>query len=126
VTTRRRCYLVYALAPEGTTARAANDQLNEYIGDRRRGVIVFHDHFTGKPHGGVAVWDVTTDEQVALLEDLGQLAGWDIHVHPLTFALAAGGFAAQMEFTLDAYAGKTLAQLQVEEEDDDRFWWRRP
>ena len=87
--TRRRCHLVYALAPEGVSARAANDLLNEYIGDMRRGVIVFHDHFTGKPHGGVAVWDVATDEQAALLDDPGPLGGWDLQVHPLTFALAA-------------------------------------
>jgi hypothetical protein len=123
--TRRRCYFVYAAAPDGMPARAANDLLNEYIGDRRRGIIVFHDHFTGKPHGGVAVWDVSTDEEYALLEDPGQLAGWDVRVHPLTFALAAAGFAAQMELTIEAYAGTTLPQLRDEEEDDDRFWWRR-
>ena len=123
--TRRRCYLVYAVAPEGTSARAANELLNDYIGDRRRGIIVFHDHFAGKPHGGLAVWDVSTDEQLALLDDQGQLDGWDVRVHPLTFALAATGFAAQMELTLDAYGGKTLADLAADEEDDDRFWWRR-
>jgi hypothetical protein len=121
---RRRCYLVYALAPEGTSARAANDLVNEYIADGRRGIIVFHDHFTGKPHGGVAVWDVRTDEELALLDDPGQLAGWEVHVHSLTFALTAAGFAAQMEFTLEQYGGMTLAQVTAEEEDDERFWWR--
>jgi hypothetical protein len=123
--TRRRCYLVYAVAPDGVSARAANDVLNEYIGDRRRGIIVFHDHFTGKPHGGVAVWDVSSVEEQALLDDPGQLADWDVRVHPLTFALAAAGFAAQMELTIEGYAGTTLAELAAEEEDDERFWWRR-
>lgn len=42
-----RCYLVYAIAPEGVTARAANELLNDYIEDRRRGFVIFHDHFTG-------------------------------------------------------------------------------
>lgn len=107
------------------SARAANDALNEYIGDRRRGVIVFHDHFTGKPHGGVAVWDVRSDEEQALLDDPGQLAGWDVRAHPLTFSLASAGFAAQMDFTIEAYGGTTLTELAAAEEDDERFWWRR-
>jgi hypothetical protein len=29
-----RCVLVYALAPEGATAREANGRLNEYVADR--------------------------------------------------------------------------------------------
>ncbi len=122
---KRRCFLVYALAPDGVSARAANDLLNEYIADKRRGIIVFHDHFTGKPHGGVAVWDVRSAEEHALLEDPGLLAGWEVRVHPLTFALAATGFAAQMEFTVEQYGGKTMAELADEEEEDERFWWRR-
>ncbi len=48
---RARCFLVYALAPEGVSARQANEQLNQYIGDRERGLIVSHDHFIGR-HGG--------------------------------------------------------------------------
>ena len=46
-------------------------------------------------------------------------------VHALTFALAATGFAAQMEFTVEQYGGKTMLQLQDEEEEDELFWWRR-
>lgn len=42
------------------TARQANDALNEYISDRRRGFVVLHDHFTGKPHGGLAM-DLTAE-----------------------------------------------------------------
>jgi len=122
---RRRCHLVYAVAPDGMSAADANDRLNEYISDRRRGLIVFHDHFTGRPHGGLAIWDVSTDEERELLDDPGPLAGWDVRVHALTFALAATGFAAQMEFTVEQYGGKTMLRLQDEEEEDERFWWRR-
>jgi hypothetical protein len=122
---RQRCYLVYALAPDGTTAREANDRLNEYISDRQRGFVVFHDHFTGKPHGGVAVFDVRDSEAYELLEDHGPLEGWQVSVHALTFALAATGFAAQMELTAEGYGGKTLEQLRGDEPDDERFWWRR-
>jgi hypothetical protein len=70
-----RCFLVYALAPEGTTAREANDLLNEYVEDRRRGIVVFHDHFTGKPHGGVAVFDVRDEEAYELLDELRAALG---------------------------------------------------
>ena len=122
---KQRCYLVYAVAPETVSARAANDLLNEFIEDRRRGIVIFHDHFTGKPHGGVAVFDVRDEVAYALLQDLGPLGGWDVRVHALTFSLAATGFAAQMELTVDAYGGKTLGQLRAEEEPDERFWWRR-
>jgi hypothetical protein len=122
---RQRCYLVYAVAPDAVSAREANDRLNEYISDRQRGFVVFHDHFTGKPHGGFAVFDVRDPKAHELLRDQGPLAGWDVAVHALTFSLAATGFAAQMELTAEGYGGKTLEALRREEPEDERFWWRR-
>ncbi len=121
-----RCYLVYALAPERTAARSANDALNEYIGDLRRGVPVFHDHFTGRPHGGVAVFYVASAAELRMLDDPGPLAGWTLAVHPLVFALAPLGFVAQTEFTLEAYGEQTLDRLRAAEEPDPRYWWREP
>src|SRR5918992_777807 len=103
---RQRCYLVYAVAPEQVTARQANELLNEYVADRRRGFVVFHDHFTGKPHGGFAVFDVRDQEAFELLDDHGPLEGWDVAVHSLTFSMAATGFAAQMHLTAEGYGGK--------------------
>ena len=44
---KQRCYVVYAVAPEGVSAREAIELLNELVADRRRGFVVFHDHFTG-------------------------------------------------------------------------------
>ena len=122
---KQRCYLVYAVAPEQVTARAANELLNEYIEDRRRGFVIFHDHFTGQPHGGLAVFDVRDREAVDLLEDHGPLEGWDLAVHALTFSLAATGFAAQMALTAEAYGGKKLDQRREDEGQDERFWWLR-
>jgi hypothetical protein len=119
-----RCYAVYALAPDGMRARAANDALNEYIADPRRGLPVFHDHFTRKPHGGFAVFYVASGEELALLEDPGPLEGWQLSVHPLVFALAPLGFLAQTEFTLEAYGKTTLDELHAAEEPDPRYWWR--
>lgn len=121
---RRRCFLVYALAPEGTTARDANDRLNEYVDDSRRGVAVWHDHFVGQ-HGGAVVLEVGSEEERALLEDPGPLAGWRIAAHPLTFSLTAVGFAAQTSFTLESYRGVSLDDLAAAETDDPRFWWRK-
>lgn len=118
-----RCYLVYALAPAGMGARDANDQFNDYIGDERRGLCVFHDHFV-REHGGVAVFDVRNDDELAVVHDPGPLAGWEIRVHGLTFALTAVGFAAQTEFTLQQYRGTTLEALRADEAPEKRYWWR--
>jgi hypothetical protein len=119
-----RCVLVYALAPEGSTAREANDRLNEYVAERRRGLAVWHDHFLGE-HGGAAVLDVRSVEERALLEDPGPLAGWRLAVHPLTFSLSAVGFAAQTSFTLESYRDVSLDELAAAEPADPRFWWQR-
>ena len=119
-----RCYLVYGLAPAGTSAREANDKLNEFVGDARRGLSVWHDHFVGA-HGGAVVLDVRSAEEQALLDDAGPLAGWQVAVHPLTFSLSAVGFAAQTSFTLEQYRGVGLDDLAAVEPDDPRYWWRR-
>ncbi|RDI75449.1 hypothetical protein Gocc_1247 [Gaiella occulta] len=119
-----RCFLIYALAPGGTTARDANDRLNDYVADRRRGLAVWHDHFVGV-HGGTVVLDVRSDEEQALLDDPGPLIGWQVSVHPLTFSLSAVGFAAQTSFTLERYRGVSLDELTAAEPADPRFWWQR-
>ena len=120
----RRCFLVYALAPDGTSAREANDLLNEYVADESRGLAVWHDHFVTS-HGGVVVLDVRSDGEEARLDDPGPLADWSVAVHPLTFSLSAVGFTAQTSFTLENYRGVTLDELTASEPDDPRFWWKR-
>ncbi len=119
-----RCFFVYALAPAGTTAREANDRLNDYVADSRRGLAVWHDHFVGA-HGGAVVLDVRSDEERALLDDPGPLSGWQLAVHPLAFSLSAVGFAAQTSFTLERYREVTLDELAASEPADPRFWWQR-
>jgi hypothetical protein len=115
---------VYALAPEGTKAREANDRLNEYVADSRRGLAVWHDHFVGA-HGGAVVLDVSSEEEQTMLDEPGPLTGWRIAVHPLTFSLSAVGFAAQTSFTLESYRSISLEELAAVERDDPRFWWRK-
>jgi hypothetical protein len=119
-----RCVLVYAVAPDGTPAREANDRPNEYIADQRRGLAVWHDHFVGA-HGGAVVLDVRSDQEQALLDDPGPLAGWQHTVHPLTFSLSAVGFAAQTSFTLERCRDVSLDELAAAEPADARFWWQR-
>ena len=121
---RSRCFLVYALAPEGLSAREANELLNAYIGETGRGLIVSHDHFTGRPHGGFAVFEVQTEEEEAKLGDPGPLEGWQISSHALTFSLTAVGFVAQADFTLRNYGGTSLADLERAENPEKRFWWQ--
>src|SRR5712691_12136929 len=115
-----RCFLIHALAPKGTTARQANDRLNEYVGDRRRGLAVWHDHFVGA-HGGAVLLDVRSDEEQPLLDDPGRLADWQVSVHPLTFSLSAVGFAAQTSFTLERNCDVSLDDLAAAEANDPRF-----
>ena len=118
-----RCYFVYALAPNGLSAREANERLNEYVGDPSRGVPVTHDHFIGA-HGGFAVFHVRNDDEVDRLEDPGPLAGWHLDVHPLAFSLTPVGFVAQVDFTLENYGRTTLAEVRSGEKPDKRYWWQ--
>ena len=119
-----RCHLVYALAPAGVSARAANELLNEYVADRSRGLAVWHDHFVCE-HGGAVVLDVRDDDEEARLGDPRPLEGWRLSVHPLTFSLSAVGFSAQTSLTLEGYRDVTLQELAAAEPDDPRYWWRR-
>jgi hypothetical protein len=119
-----RCHLVYALAPDGVSAREANDLLNDYLADESRGLAVWHDHFVGE-HGGVVVLDTRNDDEEARLGDPGPLEGWQLSIHPLTFSLSAVGFSAQTSFTLEQYRGVSLDVLAAQEPDDRRYWWKR-
>jgi hypothetical protein len=119
-----RCHLVYALAPPGTSARRANDLLNDYVADRSRGLAVWHDHFVGR-HGGTVVLEVRDEQEEARLAEPGPLEGWAVSSHPLTFSLTGVGFSAQTSFTLEQYREVSLEQLAAAEPDDPRYWWRR-
>jgi hypothetical protein len=122
---QERCYVVYAVAPPEVSASEANEAFNAYIEDRRRGVVVFHDHFTGSPHGGIAVFDVRTEDELALLDDSGPLSGWELGVHALTFSLSAVGFVEQADLTVREYARTSFDELRTAEPKDPRFWWQR-
>jgi hypothetical protein len=108
------------------SARDANDLLNRYIGEPGRGLIVTHDHFVGSPHGGFAVFEVSSEGEQAKLVDPGPLEGWELTSRPLTFSLTAVGFVAQADFTLRNYGATSLAELEEAEQPRKRFWWQKP
>ncbi|MEW8980072.1 MAG: hypothetical protein AB2385_16930 [Symbiobacterium sp.] len=109
-----RCFLVYALAPEGLPPAEANRLLNAYVADKSRGLVVFHDHFIGEP-GGVAVFFVETEAQRAALRDPGPLAGWRVEVRPLIFSRSPAGFDEQTSFTLRTYRRADWERLRLEQ-----------
>jgi hypothetical protein len=86
----RRCWVVSGYAPEGTTVAQANDALNAFVADPRRGPLLFHDHFADRP-GGIAVFAPDTPDELAALKEAGPLAAWSVAVHPLIFAKGRSG-----------------------------------
>ena len=111
--TQPRCFLVYALAPEGLPAAEANRVFNAYLADRRLPLPVFHDHFIGRP-GGLAVFYAASEAERQTLAASRRLDGWQVAVHPLIFARSPAGFDEQTAFTLRAYRGLDWETLQRE------------
>ena len=108
-----RCFLVYALAPEGLPATEANHVFNEFIGDRGLPLAIYHDHFIGQP-GGVAIFFVeNTKERDALLNQK-YLEGWQVDFQPLIFSYSPSAFDEQTAFTLKAYREMDWEDLQKE------------
>jgi hypothetical protein len=74
---------------------------------------VFHDHFIGQP-GGLAIFYAATEAERQALAASRHLDGWQVVVHPLTFARSPAGFDEQTAFTLRAYRGLDWEALQRE------------
>lgn len=108
-----RCFLLYALAPADLPAAEANRMLNEFIGDARLPLAVFHDHFIGQPGGVVVFYVQDAQERDALLSQ-SHLPGWHVEIQPLVFSYSPAAFDAQTSFTLRAYRGVDWEALQKE------------
>ena len=108
-----RCFLVYALAPEGASPAQANRQFNEFIADRRLPLVLFHDHFIGQS-GGVAVFFVETAPEREALANCKSLNGWHIEIRPLIFSYSPAAFDEQTTYTVRQYRGQDWEQLQRE------------
>lgn len=100
--TKPRCFLVYALAPEGMSPGEANRQFNQFIADKSLPLVLFHDHFIGQA-GGVAVFFVETAQEQEALAHSTSLTGWQVEIHPLVFSRSPAAFDGQIAFTLRQY-----------------------
>ena len=109
-----RCFLLYALAPDGMPASEANRILNLFIGDPSLPLAVFHDHFIGQPGGLVIFYVHSAQERDALLTQT-YLDGWHVEVQPLIYSHSPAAFDAQTAFTLRAYRGMDCEILQKEQ-----------
>jgi hypothetical protein len=111
---RPRCFLVYALAPQGVSPAEANRQFNAYVGERSLPLVVFHDHFIGQ-RGGIALFYAeTATERESLWRSSDLLKEWRVEIHPLIFSHSPAAFDEQIAFTLSQYRGENWERLQRE------------
>jgi hypothetical protein len=112
-TVNPRCFLAYALAPEGTQAADANRVFNEFVANRDLPLAIYHDHFIGQT-GGLAIFFVETVAQRDTLLEGDHLPGWQVDMHPLIFSHNPAAFDEQIAFTLKAYRNESWEKLQKE------------
>lgn len=108
-----RCFLVYALAPDGFSAAEANRLFNEFVGDRSLPLVLFHDHFIGDP-GGLAIFYADSEGERQALYGQQHLENWRVEINPLIFAHSPAAFDEQTAFTLRAYRGLNWDVLRRE------------
>lgn len=109
-----RCFLVYALAPQGLNAAEANRIFNAFIAESGLPPALYHDHFIGQP-GGVGIFFVETPAERDALLNQDFLKGWQVEYQPLIFSYSPAAFDEQIAFTLRAYRGIEWEGLQKEQ-----------
>ncbi|PLR80847.1 hypothetical protein [Bacillus sp. V33-4] len=60
----KRCYLVYGIAANHLNAKQANYALNHWIKNQRLGKIIYHEHFASKPLGGIAIFEMSSQQEL--------------------------------------------------------------
>ena len=108
-----RCVLVYAIAPEGTKPPEANHAINAMAADTELPLVLWHDHFLGKP-GGVLLFFIENEAERDALTDSSHLEGWDVEMRPLIFSFNPAAFDEQITYTMKAYRGKDWEAVQNE------------
>ncbi|MEM7331853.1 MAG: hypothetical protein AAF490_07165 [Chloroflexota bacterium] len=108
-----RCVLVYALAPDGTKPYEANQAINGMAADSELPLILWHDHFLGKP-GGVLLFFVENEIQRDKLEHNDHLPGWYVEIRPLIFSFNPAAFDEQISYTMKSYRDQDWETIQKE------------
>jgi hypothetical protein len=111
---RPRCYVLYALAPEGIAMPAANNCINALVGDNTLPLAIFHDHFLDRP-GGLAVFYAQSGTEIEALDEgiARHLDGWRVETRPLIFSFSPAAFDEQIAYTLRTYRNEDWAALQT-------------
>jgi hypothetical protein len=108
-----RCFLVYALAPDNLSAADANRLFNEFVADQALPLVLFHDHFIGKP-GGLAIFFAETPEEREALFNHQHLTDWHIEYRLLIFSYNPAAFDEQTAYTLRQYRNADWETLRCE------------
>jgi len=114
---RPRCYLVYAVAPEGVNASKANRTINELIGDPDTPLALWHDHFLGGPGGCIVFYVESKEQQKAMFENR-YLADWKVEYRPMVFSYSPSAFDAQISYTTNNYSNQNWDSIRSEERPD--------
>ncbi len=108
---KKKCYVMIAYAPHGMSLSDADIAFNNFISDETRGMVLFHDHFVGRP-GAIALFYIDSGRELeALQKKGGPLNEWEMQVFSLTFAEIPIEFLYQIDFTMGVYRGKRLREL---------------
>lgn len=114
---RLRCYLVYAIAPNGVNASKVNRIINELVADPDTPLALWHDHFLGGS-GGCVVFYVENEEQQQAMFNNRHLAGWIVDYRPMVFSFSPSAFDAQINYTTNNYSDQNWDSLRSEERPD--------
>jgi len=72
-----RCFLLYAIAPNGFPAAEANRILNAFIGDPDLPLAIFHDHFIGQSGGSSSfMWKRQKNGMHCSLKNIWMAGEW--------------------------------------------------
>ncbi len=110
---KKKCYAVIAFAPTKMSMNDADVAFNEFIADKSKGLVLFHDHFLGRI-GALAIFFIENQKQLDSLQDDRPIKGWELQIFPLTFTELPIEFLYQTDFTLGVYRGKRLSDLYSE------------
>jgi hypothetical protein len=111
---KTRCYLVYGIAPSQLKAVQVNQALNQWIKNKKLGRVIYHEHFAHKPLGGIAVFEVQSQEELDELKEEPEnessyLYGWNLSYHPMVHSTNTQRFVYQTQYTLSAYRGVDMS-----------------